>query len=75
MVMTLPRSSQERSHADTPEQEAVRVQGGGLRKVVLRRPILAATHGEPPQPAGIGTHCDPTVQRDGPQFVTGHGER
>jgi hypothetical protein len=40
---------QERPHADAPQQEAVRVQGRGLRQELLRRQVAAEAHREPPQ--------------------------
>lgn len=43
---------QQRSHANPPQQEAVRVQSGRVRQVVLRRALAAPPHGEPPPTAG-----------------------
>jgi len=54
MVTMMCVSRQERSHADTSAQKAVRVQGQRMRKVVLRRAVTAPAHGEPsPSPAVV----------------------
>lgn len=37
---------QERAHANASKQEAVRVQSGGMRKIVLRREESEEAHGE-----------------------------